>query len=748
MSSPTKLRAINRAENFFNELDIQKVFFKVMYHKLFILSLTFGVFLLGCLYTINIPPRYTSSALIQVDNQLGSANNIQQMLGNIGTFGTGLQVSPADIEIALIKSRFILQSVVDKLRLNLSVSPYYFPLIGAKIAHSRGPLLAPPFLDLKRYAWGGEELELDKFELGEEYADEVFYIEAEADHRYKLFNKKNELLFEGKVGEIGKSDKLPDLSLAIGKLKANPGTYFKIRLRHSDEVLRELSLGLAINDLGEKSKTKTGVLQLSFQGRDPEFIASVLNTIIDFAIQRNIEKKSAEASKTLEFLNRQLPNVHKSLEKAETVLNVYRAKHGTIDISQEGKNMLMQLATIEQNIAELKLKKVELLQELTPQHPYVISLTRKQTQLQKEVIAFEKKIRSLPLTDQKALSLERDVKVKNQLYLLLLNKIQQLQVLKAGTLSDIRILSRATVPITPLPDHKVFILLSSFFFGLFLSLMILFIRDMFKKQITSVEDVEEQLAIPTFAIVPYSAKQSRFMQEMKRDKQYKKKSYLLAKCEPGDIAIEGIRGLRTLLQHALNERCNNVVSIMGASPNIGKSFLSVNLAQVLVDIDKRVLLIDSDMRRGKMHQYFNAKKSPGLSNVLNRSHTLEEVIKPIDQGFDFISAGEYPKNPSELLLTGEIQAMIKQFSNEYDLVIIDTPPILAVTDAIIVAKFSATNLLVVGYGKDQIEELEMAVKRVHKNGLDIQGLVFNTTEAIKADYMQYHYYYAYEQRSS
>ena len=518
-------------------------------------------------------------------------------------------------------------------------------------------------------------------------------------------------------------------------------------MRHTDEVLKGLSLGLAINDLGEKSKTKTGVLQLSFQGRDPEFIASVLNTIIDFAIQRNIEKKSAEASKTLEFLNRQLPNVHKSLEKAETVLNVYRAKNGTIDISQEAKNMLMQLATIEQNIAQLRLKKVEMLQELTPQHPYVISLTRKQDQLQKEVSAFEKKIRSLPLTDQKALSLERDVKVKNQLYLLLLNKIQQLQVLKAGTLSDIRVLSRATIPITPLPDHKGFILFASILCGLILSLMIIFLRDVFKKSISSVEEVEQQLAIPTFAIVPYSQNQNRYMQEMRKHKN-NQHSYVLAKCESSDIAIEGIRGLRTLLQHSLLKASNNIISIMGASPNIGKSFISVNLSQVLVDTKKRVLLIDCDMRRGKMHNYFKAKKSPGFSNLLTEAYAMDDIIRHVDDYFDFIPAGDYPKNPSELLLTPRLDVIMQQFAKSYDVVIIDTPPVLAVTDAILIAKLTSINLLVIGYGKDQIEELEITVKRIRKNGLNIEGLVFNTREAIKGDYMQYNYYYAYENNNS
>lgn len=751
MTSPSKIEAIGRAENFFNELDFRKLLFRISYHKWFILILTCLSSALTLIYALNLPPRYTSTALIQVDNQLGSANSMQQMLGNIGTtFAASLQVSPADIEIALIKSRFILQSVIESLKLNLSVKPYYFPFIGKRIAELHDShTLRNPFLHLNQFAWGGELIQLQKIVIHNNNNDELFYLRADDENHYSLLSHDGRLLLQGQVGKLAKSPNHSAITaeMLVSKLKANQGTYFKINLKHDDDVLKTLALGLAINDLGEKSKTKTGVLQLSFQGRDPEFIAQVLNKIIDFAIQRNIEKKSAEASKTLDFLNRQLPHVHKSLEAAETNLNLYRAKNGTIDISQEAKNMLMQLSTIEQSIAEFKLKKVEMLQELTPQHPYVISLTQKQFQLQREVHNLEAKIKSLPLTDQRALSLERDVKVKNQLYLLLLNKIQQLQVLKAGTLSDIRILSRATVPITPLPNHKIFIIFSGIFFGFFLSLIIIFLRDIFKRNISSVELVEEKLGIPTFAIIPYSLNQKRFIREMKNSLK-RDRSYVLAQCAPNDIAIEGIRSLRTLLQHALNQAHNNIISIIGASPNIGKSFVSINLAQVLVDSGKRVILIDCDMRKGKMHTYFSQKKSPGFSQLLSNKVGIKEVVRSVGTHFDFISAGEYPTNPSELLLSAHLQALLGQFSQDYDMVIVDTPPVLAVTDAILLAKFAAINLMVIGYGKDQIEELELMVKRIKKNDINIHGLVFNSTVEIKGEYSQYNYYYAYESNNN
>lgn len=738
------------AEVLLNELDLKKIVFKIYQKKLQVLIITLLTFIGTFLYTVNTPPHYLSSALIQVDNQLGSANSMQQILSSAETpLLSNSQASPADIEIALIKSRFILQSVIEKLGLNIAVQPHYFPVIGHFIAHHHQGELNQPLWHLNQYAWGGEKVEVTQFSVDEEAQGLNFRLQKEDNNAYRLYLPDGTLLLKGNVSETVETPPgmLPHVKIYIKQFEANPGTEFDLSLQLNDDILQTLNANLSIKDLGERSKTKTGVLQIAYEGSKPKSIPKILNTIIDFAIARNIEKKSAEASKTLDFLNRQLPSVNKSLQLAETELNLYRAKHGTIDISEEGRIALGQLANLEQHIAEVKLKQVEVLQELTPAHPIVIALKHKQTQLQKEVANIENQIRKLPITDQKALSLERDVKVKDQLYLLLLNKIQQLQVLKAGTLSDVRILSPATVPINPLPSHRTFTLFSITLLGFVISIALILMRELFQRRVDDPDHVESRLKINSFAIIPHSQKQKEIVHEMKR-KIHLHQPFILARSAPKDIAIEGIRSLRTILQFTLLQSRNNMVSILGARPSIGKSFVAINLAQVLADSGKRVLLIDGDMRKGRIHLSMSRSKHPGLAELLARDDAPPfedqyDCISKIDDNLDFIAAGDYPRHPSELLLAPRLEQLLKYFNSQYDIVVIDTPPILAVTDSVIIAKHTAVNLMVVGIGTDQMEEIELTVKRVKKNGIEIQGLVFNNKSQSQKHFTPYNYYYQY-----
>lgn len=734
-----------KGDSLLGNLDLHEIVNLIYKSKFQIILITLLFFSLAALYVFNISPIYVSSALIQVDSQLGSANSMQQMLGNLDSaFSSSGQATPADIEIALLKSRFILESVIQKLQLNVSVKPYYLPIIGSGYARrhqNRG--LLKPLMGLRNYAWGGERLQLDEF-ISDDFPNEMNFKLIAHGKTYDLYTPHGKLLLQGEVGKFSESNpnKGPYLKLLINDLVANDGTRFKISVKHYEDVLMKIAQNFTIRDLGDKTKTKTGVLQLSLSGPNPTLLPQILSTIINFAVQRDIERKSAEASKTLDFLDRQLPSVRKTLEESEADLNGYRSSSGKIDINQESKIILMQLSTIEQNIAELKLKKIELLQELTPAHPYIKALSQKQVQLQKEMLSLEKKIRLLPETDQKALSLERDVKVKDQLYLLLLNKIQQLKVIKAGTLSDIRVLSQATVPIEPLPTHKYFILIVGLFLGLFVSIAQVLIRDFFKGGISDTESVEKQLELPTFSVVLHSDKQKQFNKELKRNNN-QKGSFILAQSAPHDIAIEGIRSLRTMLQFHMACAKNNRISIMGASPSIGKSFIAVNLAQMLVDADKKILLIDVDIRRGEIYQYVGCDKSPGMTDLLIGKATYEQCIRHINSGFDFISNGNYQNKPTELLMTKTYNTLLDALSKKYDYIIIDTPPILAVSDAIIVAQHTATNLFVIGMGKNKLDEIQVAVQRVKKNGIQIGGLVFNDGTNLKKSHKQYNYYYSY-----
>ncbi len=750
MQTHARNQLVQRAEALADVIDLRKLVDRIKFDKWLVIITTLVAFTIGLAYFLLVLPIYSSSTLIQVNNRSGGFDGIQEALGSAGSFlsASGLAASPSEIEIALINSRFVLQPVIEKLNLNVKIKPNYFPLIGSIYAHfhQKDPLMNPP-LGLSNFPWGGEKLQIAQFEIPYILEDTKFNLKVEHDGHYKIYTSDGDLLVQGEVGKLAQStlDSHP-VKIFITKIIAHPGASFTIIQKPMDEIIDNLSSNLFIMDLGNnRDKSKTGVLKLSLKGHDPILLPQILNTIIQFTVQNNINKNSAEASKTLDFLNKQIPIVRKNLDIAETNLNEYRAKGGTMSISQEGRILLASIAALERSKEELRLKKIDMLQEFTPNHPFIITTDQKREQLDKEIINLKHKVKMLPKMDQKAFGLERDVRVKSQLYLVLLNKIQQLEILKAGTLGDIRVLSLATMPIQPISNNKkLIVLIISPITGFVLAIIFIFLKEMFKYGVSNPEIVEERLGVTSYAIIPYSRVQKQIHKDIQRKRI--RNFQTLAQLRPKDPAIEAMRNLRTALQLSLMEsKTNNIISIMGANPNIGKSFVSINLSQVLADTGKRVLLIDGDMRKGKCYQYLTEHYSPGFSDLLIKTHQIGDVVRQTSGKFDFIPTGKYPKSPSEILLGHHLKELLTHFSKRYDMVIIDTPPILAVTDGILLAQESATNLLVIDAGNDHLKELEWMMKRVRKNGIEIHGLVFNNKiDGYQSYYGEGHYYYSYE----
>ena len=177
--------------------------------------------------------------------------------------------------------------------------------------------------------------------------------------------------------------------------------------------------------------------------------------------------------------------------------------------------------------------------------------------------------------------------------------------------------------------------------------------------------------------------------------------------------------------------------ITGPSPGIGKSFISSNLAAVISGSDQRVLLIDADMRKGYLHNLVNVPITPGLSDVISEKSTLEESIhecKCNGNSFDVITRGQTPPNPSELLMHENFKSLLTKLSSRYDLILIDTPPIHAVTDPTIVGSLSGVVFMVVRQDTHSMKEIEHAVKRLSNTGIETKGFIFNGYDAKKNRY--------------
>ena len=197
------------------------------------------------------------------------------------------------------------------------------------------------------------------------------------------------------------------------------------------------------------------------------------------------------------------------------------------------------------------------------------------------------------------------------------------------------------------------------------------------------------------------------------------------------------------------ESSNNRILVTGPSPGVGKSFVAANLAITIAQSGQRVLLIDTDLRKGRVHNIFGINK-PGLTEVLGQKLTASAAVQAIEnvEGLDVLTRGDTPPNPSELLLTPSLSDTLEWASGQYEIVIVDSPPVLAVTDAVIVGQLCGIALVIARFSESAHKEVEIATSRLRQNGVNVRGSILNAVEKRASSYYGYGGYYAYDYRKT
>ncbi|MGB1466991.1 MAG: polysaccharide biosynthesis tyrosine autokinase [Alcanivorax nanhaiticus] len=473
-----------------------------------------------------------------------------------------------------------------------------------------------------------------------------------------------------------------------------------------------------------------------------------LNAIAETYLLQNIKRLSAEAENSLDFLDEQLPEIKGKLNEAEEKLNKYRLESESVDLTLETQSVLERLVAIEAKLNELKIKESEIAARFTKEHPAYRTLIQQRGSLEQEKQDLNNQIKELPETQQEVLRLMRDVEVNQEIYVGLLNKVQELRIMKAGTVGSVRIIDQAMVQPAAVKPKKPLIAILAAMLGAMASVGFVLLKAAFNKGIESPEQLEEQ-GVSVYAAVPVSEAQTktdRLANLGRKRKQVSKTVPLLAATSPEDLAVEALRSLRTSLHFAMLESSNKVLMISGPSPGVGKSFISANLAAVLAQAGQRVVVIDADLRKGNMHRYFGGANETGLSSYLSGQAQLQDITQETSTAnLTFISRGQVPPNPSELLMHDRLKQLMDTLSSEYDLVLVDTPPILAVTDAAIVGQLAGSSLIVTRYGVNSVKEVDITLTRFAQNKVEIKGAILNCMERRASN--EYGYY-AYEYGSS
>ena len=712
-----------------DDLDLGRYIDVLLTNKWLIAAVTLVVFLIGATYAFLERPVYESNLVVQVEDTDGGGKGILSEAGGLVDVKT-----PATAEIEIIRSRMIAGQAVEATKLYIAASPRYVPYIGGWLARRATGLSDPGFMGLDGYVSGTERILVSKFDVPTPMEGGLFTVTAKAGNQYTLDYPGMQQL-TGTVGTPLKAETgSGPIELTVSELAGKPGALFNLYRYAKLPTTVALQSSLVLTERGKTS----GIINVALQDTDPFKLTRVLNAVGDQYVKQNIERKAAEAQKTLAFLDVQLPQFKKQLEASEEVYNRYRNQKGTVAFSEEAALVLGQAVDRQTKLLDAQQRRRELESRFTSAHPAVQTLDSQIAALRTDMGDIQSRIKGLPAIQQEAVRMERDVKVNTELYQQLLNNALQLRLVKEGKIGNVRVLDEAVVPQAPVKPNRKVIVAAALALGLFLGIVAAFVRNSFVEQrLRDPHEVEAVTGLPVFSTIPLSPAQSAIA---KRRLCGATGVRLLAIESPDDPAVESLRSLRTAMQFAMLESPNNRVLISGPTPGVGKSFVTANFAALMAAAGKRTLLIDADLRRGHTHQYFGLQRHGGLSELIAGSLTVQQTVhRQVVPNLDFLATGQLPPNPAELLVSDSFKTALERLSEQYDLVVIDTPPVLVAADTSTVAAHAGTVLLVARADQSTMGELKESTRRLSMGGRAATGVLLNAMDVGRRALAPYKY---------
>ncbi|MBE0445161.1 polysaccharide biosynthesis tyrosine autokinase [Psychrobacter sp. FME5] len=735
MNTDSQNTAKNAVEKDDDEIDLMALLFAILRGwKIIVFFAVLGL-IIGVLYSRYVNPTYKSDALIQVEEKsqgisaLGS--DISELIGS--------EVSKAQTETELIRSRMILEPVVNLLHLRIQLSD---PNIGAlykiKSSNIDTQINKPEGVSLKTE---DGEVEVSQFNVSQNYLNQPFTLTRSATG-FVLSNG-----FDDFKGQLGKAHQFRgtdgQIHITVNDLPAD-GYAVNITKQSLQTTTDRVNSALSVVEKGKQ----TGIIQLSMTGNNQQQTSLILKRIVLSYIDQNQSRGSEETTKTIAFMETQIPTLKKKLEDSEAIFNDFRKKYGTIDVGKEAELLLGENSQIDVQLNELKLKKADLTTYYTDEHPLVVQINDQLAVLNARKQEIDNTIAGLPEIQREFLQLSADTTINREIYLTLLKNYEQLKIVKAGQIGFARVIDLPISTFRAIAPKKLQIMILAMLLGAMLGTMLVLLKNMLRNVVKDPERLEMKTGIPVIATIPRSALLTRLR------KNKKSQNRLLAHADNNSLSYEAIKSLRTNLMFGMTTvgkvgQRAKVILIAGESPGVGKSFISSNLTEVFSQLDKKVLIIDADMRLGELHKMFNMTQDNGLGDYLAQQIALTTVIHPTTlDNIDFIPRGQHPHNPSSLLSGDKFEQMMTELNEHYDYIVIDSPPILAASDAMIMSHYADKVLMVTRYDQSIEGQVAYAVKQMNKANVQVDGIILNDVQQGLMSKYSYHYSYAYGNKQS
>lgn len=698
--------------------------------------------IIGVLYSRYVNPTFKSDALIQIEE---NSNGVAALGADISEL-IGSEASKAEAETELIRSRMILEPVVSLLHLRILLSD---PNIGAldriKSNSTATQINTPEGVSLETK---DGEVEVSQFNVSQEYLNQSFSL-MRSETGFVLSNG-----FEDFKGEIGQPQQFRgtdgQIQITVNNLPAD-GYLINLTKQSLQMTTERLNSALSVVEKGKQ----TGIIQLSMTGANQQQTSLILKQIVLSYIDQNQSRGSEETTKTISFMETQIPTLKKRLEDSEAIFNEFRKKYGTIDVAKEAELLLTESSQIELQLNELKLKKADLTTYYTEEHPLVIQINDQLAVLNARRQEIDNTIAGLPEIQREFLQLSADTTINREIYLTLLKNYEQLKIVKAGQIGFARIIDLPISTHRAIAPKKLQIIILAMLLGTMLGTMLVLLKNMLRKVVKDPERIEAKTGVSVVATIP----RSPLLTRLRKDK--KAPNRLLAYADSNSLSYEAIKSLRTSLMFGMPTaeqvaQRAKVILITGESPGVGKSFISANLTEVFAQLDKKVLIMDADMRLGELHKMFSMNQDNGLADYLSQHDNTSLQGNTVSSGelghfihstgidnIDFMPRGEHPRNPASLLSNSRLNGLMKELGLRYDYIIIDTPPILAASDAMILAQYADKVLMVTRYDNSIEGQLVYAVNQMNKANIEVDGIILNDVQQGIMSKYSYHYSYAY-----
>lgn len=704
LPDPSRSPAPHSADEYFS---LAPALAALRQHWLLAAIVALVVFALGAAYAVLAPSVYQANVLIKVDLNDAAPPTIPPALSGILDLRTGTAA-----EIEMLRSRAVVSRAVENARLYIEARPKYVPLIGAWLARRDRSLDG-------LVGARGDGIDVATFNVPETLMKKVFVLHLDSANTYTL-RHGTDVEIHGQLGKpAAQAVSGGQVEIQVNAFHAEPGAEFRLQRFSTEAAVEALQKKLVVAEQGKAS----GIISASLNDTNPQFAKNVMNEIARQYLRQNVELKSAQAERSLAFLDTQLPQLKAAIEKSEASYNAFRNRRGAIDLSEEVKVLMQQLASAQTRLVELRQRRDELRTRFQNANPLIQGVDQQIRTVTAEIASLNTKLRGVPSTEQEMGRLTRDIKVNTDLYASLLQSAQQLRLVRASQVGSAQLIDAAVTPASPVKPPRLLIIAASAVLGLILGALAAIVRGMLSSCLNDQNALAQVAASPLMGVVPYSTNQAR---DVRRTRGPSEPLPLLARDTADDGAIEGLRALRAQLPRLMQDGGGNVVALVGAAPGAGASFIAGNLCALLAGAGQRVLLIDADVFQGQLHRHWGEEASPGLLDFLSGAAQAAEIVRQnVLPGLDFIARGRSTPQAGDDLAKPALAMLIQELSRRYDCVVMDAAPATAGSEALVVSAHAGVVCGVTRRAVTTRNQVEAMQARFEQSGHPITLWIFN-----------------------